>query len=144
MKILLFIFILNNTNFFRSDTEPVLGNKIDVTNLAEVYIVVSPSEIRKCYDITIDGINYSVSVNELSLIDYIITSDSNFSTTENLKIGDTYNKVQKLTQNKVVVLDGWGYYIELPSSWKAVFTQGDEMTEGELKNNSKVLLFFKQ
>ena len=144
MKIVLLVFILIYTNPFRSSTEPVLGDKIDVTNLTEINIVIGPSEIRKCFSISIDEINYSIGVNEIGLIDYVITSDSNFSTSEILKIGDTYKKVQGLTEKEVVVLIGWGYYIELPSGWKAVFTQGDTMTEGELKYNSKIKFFFKQ
>ncbi|HLS38158.1 MAG TPA: hypothetical protein VK023_07790 [Sphingobacterium bovisgrunnientis] len=65
---------------------------------------------------------------------YISTSDKNF-TNSNMNIGSEFHKIKNLGSLKNYL--GWGYYLELPTGWKAYLC----LDKSEI-DCSKVVFFF--
>lgn len=106
-------------------------------------LMTSPSQFRKAFFVIRNGIKFIVCPDENNVIVHISTKDKSFLTPEKIGIGDTYEIVQRQTHNKPQVLPGFGFVIHLNSGWSALFTQGETLSEGSLKQNTKVISLYR-
>jgi antitoxin component YwqK of YwqJK toxin-antitoxin module len=74
------------------------------------------------------------------MINHIFFEDATIMTPEGVSIGDPLKFVLKFPDTKVEMMEGYGYWVILPSGWSAVFFQGQSTTQGKLKENAKVKL----
>ncbi len=100
--------------------------------------MTSSASFDQMYLIKVNGIKYNVSVNDKNNINFIITIDPRFLTSEGTSVGTSYKDLRKFTKSKLFRINGYAYLIDLPSGWTAAFTQGHTMTEGELSNKAVV------
>ena len=75
-----------------------------------------------------DG-RFRVAVDENNIVRFVTPVDDAFATTEGASRGTTLKSLRELTGSKLVKDPGWGFTIDLPSGWKAVFCIGDTMTD---------------
>ena len=110
----------------------------------EYKIMISPSRVTSAYKVFDNGINFIVSVDHDGNLNYISTNDSQFKTSEGLKVGDALRKAKNYQVGAINKESGWCFWILLSSGWKATFIQGSSTTEGKLKSDSKIKWFFKR
>ncbi|AXG71761.1 hypothetical protein KORDIASMS9_04019 [Kordia sp. SMS9] len=87
-------------------------------------ILVNPSQTKDCDEIIYKGIEFLICYNERqdSIIDYIFVNDKNYVTSDNIKIGSTYEDVKKVSSNaEIIDIEGWAKVAYLPSKWIACF-----------------------
>jgi len=77
---------------------------------------------------------------EEEIINDIICKSASFISPEGISIGDPLKYVLRVPGAKVQVMNGFGYWVKLPSGWNAIFYQGEEVTKGKLNENEKVRL----
>ena len=107
-------------------------------------IMIAPSQVSPAYAVFDGGITFIVSVDHDGNLNYISTNDSQFKTSEKLKVGDTLQKAKNYQAGKVNKESGWCFWIPLSSGWRAAFLQGALATEGKLKPDSIIKWFFKR
>lgn len=86
------------------------------------------------------------------VITYISTSDLAFVTPEGLRVGDSAEKVLKVSGGEVIKENDYVFYVRLPSGWHAKFEQVEYdangklivVTNGRLKPDTKVVRFYKK
>ncbi|MBO6881920.1 hypothetical protein [Winogradskyella sp.] len=103
-------------------------------------MLVSPSQTKECDVITHKNVEFIVCYNEKSSskIDYIFTNDTNYITSDNIKIGTSFLDVKKLiSKTEVSHIPGWAYEIDLPSKWIACFDYQDK-----IEDSSKVKFLY--
>ena len=91
-----------------------------------------------------EGIIFSIAFDTERFVRYICTTDRNFITPEGIRIGSTVAEVKRMIDTEIIPEQGWGYHVQLKSGWRVAFGQGDSMTEGELKNETRVRWIFKR
>ena len=87
-------------------------------------ILINPSQTKDCEVINHEGVEFVICYNEKqdSKIDYIFVNDKNYITSDNIKIGSTYEDVKKISSNSEIIdIEGWGKVVYLPSKWIACF-----------------------
>ena len=104
-------------------------------------IMISSGEITPSYVLKLDNITYSICKNSKNKISYIQTNDTNFISSEDLKIGMTLAECKTKTTAVFKLERGWAYYVELPSGWKAAFAI---INEKEIDETKKLVMFFKR
>jgi hypothetical protein len=107
-------------------------------------LMIAPAQMNDAYSVEEDGYIYLVTTDKFSLINYIFIDDESFTTPEGIGVGDSYEKVRKLSTKALMREPGGAFYVELPSGWNAAFVQGESMTEGELSSESQVLWLFRR
>jgi antitoxin component YwqK of YwqJK toxin-antitoxin module len=75
---------------------------------------------------------------EPECINDIVIKNANIRTPEGISIGDPLKFVLMIPGVKVEVMEGFGYWVALPSGWNAVFYQSNETSNQKLLKNSKV------
>ncbi|HEX4128585.1 MAG TPA: hypothetical protein VHZ24_00995 [Pirellulales bacterium] len=100
------------------------------------------------YTLTSAGVPFTLGVDEddgHGTIRYISTTDGRFATPEGVHAGSDYRAVMAASGGRVAIREpGWAYYVELPSGWRAAFTQGLGMTDGELRPDATVQWVFQR
>ncbi|WP_157811809.1 hypothetical protein [Tenacibaculum sp. SZ-18] len=106
------------------------------TSKGKQSILVNPSQTKNCDIIEHNGIEFLICYNTKSekKIDYIFVKDKKYSTSENIKIGSTYEDIMKINPKaEIINIDGWAKVIYLPSKWIACFNYNENV-----KNTSEV------
>jgi hypothetical protein len=125
--------------------QPSIGDPLPNSAKALEYkIMISPSHVSSAYSVIDGGITFIVSVDHDGNLNYISINDSQFKTSEKLKVGDTLRKAKNYQVGMVNKESGWCFWILLSSGWKAAFIQGSSATEGKLKPDSIIKWFFKR
>jgi len=89
---------------------------------SNLYILTSPAQFEKSYEVVIDSIHYFVTMSQDNLIKFIETSDSNFRTADGLSVGTKYSVIsQNKITSKLYDFKGWGKCLKLSSGWYAAF-----------------------
>ena len=113
---------------------------------------ISKGDIFIVYDIKWAGIKGIIGEKDW-VINYISTSDPAFVTPEGIKVGDSAEKVLKISKAEVVKANDYVFYIRLPSGWRAEFRLPVEydangklkaVTNGQLSPDTKVIGFDKK
>lgn len=97
-----------------------LGGRYSLRN-SHGSLMVASAQTWPYEDAVIDGISYSIAVNDSSKIAYIGTNDPKFRTPEGLSTTSTLGDVLKAGGKPVIYELGWAHYSELPSGWCAAF-----------------------
>ncbi|MFZ1519299.1 MAG: hypothetical protein WAU11_11015 [Ignavibacteriaceae bacterium] len=108
------------------------------------YLMISPSQFSKTYNVNSKNIFYNIAINDFNKVIFISTEDKSFITPEKLMIGNSLSDVQSISKNEIVIENGWANYITLESGWSAAFVEGKSMTSRMLKEDSKISFFFKR
>ncbi|MBN1253448.1 MAG: hypothetical protein JXA16_15015 [Bacteroidales bacterium] len=75
-------------------------------------------------------------------VKYIQTRDSNFRTSEGVKINMTLKELKHIQDNKIIKEPGWAYYMELNSGWKVAFFVDETSTGRELLDSDSIKWIF--
>lgn len=123
-----------------------LGDEIPaevIENQKATYSMTNASNMAKVYSIENERISFNIQVDDSYIVTYISTNDPDFRTPEGVYLGMTYEQVMGKTSAELKAMRGWGYYLKLPSGWKAVFFIGQSGTDSEPGEESDVTLLFK-
>ncbi|RPH25020.1 MAG: hypothetical protein EHM93_20175 [Bacteroidales bacterium] len=120
-----------------------LGDSIRMTSNNRGQLV-SSSDLSSSTTILNNGIIFEIAWDKDNRVNYIVTSDSNFITYENVKINMTLKNIKDIQKVDIFEMPGWGYYIKLKSGWIAGFCIGKACTDRELKNDDIVTSIFKR
>ncbi|MBE0551397.1 MAG: hypothetical protein IH619_03345 [Ignavibacterium sp.] len=123
---------------------PELNDFFENNSQSENFLLTSSGQFSKAYVVICNNIKYSIAVNDSNKIIYISTSDSNFVTLDNIRIGSTQKDFSSFDSSLVYKENGWAYFVKLQSGWNAAFTEGESMTNEPLTRDSKVSFFFKK
>ena len=139
------IFILISIIFSCRSTEIKIGDVLpaDAKKVESEMIMSSPSSLDTAYKIKRKDIEFNLAVDDKNTIKYIETNDPKFKTEEAVSVGDTYDYVSKLTDNKAYKISGWAYVLDMESGWSAAFVEGENATNEKLKPDSKVVFIYK-
>lgn len=107
-------------------------------------IVIRQDISRKLYKCNYQGISYWITLDAKRTIDFVLTNDSHFSTSEGLKIGSTYEDVLKFDDPTVTLAKNWASHVRLRSGWHAAFEPLDKKPNEDAISNSKIKFFFKR
>lgn len=88
---------------------------------SEVNLLISPSQIAKCYKTNINGIEYIISKNEEQTSRLIFTYDKKFATSEGVSVGMKYSEIKNYSDSNLILISGWAYVLPLKSGWNASF-----------------------
>lgn len=140
----IFLCVASILSFSFSFSQIIVGKNISEMMNAQlldssISLLTSPSHFEEAKILIIDSVFYEAILTQSGMLKEIYTSDSNFSTSETIRVGDSFAMLRKKCKTKLAVinLNGWGNYIKLQSGWNAVFDFGKPIS-----NNSQVLFFF--
>ncbi len=139
--IMLFALMGCSVSMYLPQIGQVLPNKIKEGSF-KGYCIISPADMDKIYEIKVDSVEFEVAIDEKSRIKYIQTYNETFITDDGIKVGMTYEQVQKISKD-IRTLIGWAYCIPLPSGWNAAFTVGSSMTEHFPDKDAQVKFLFR-
>lgn len=74
----------------------------------------------------------------------LLTTDTNFVTTENIKVNITLKEIQNASELEIITEAGWGHYIKFNSGWYAGFCVESSCTGRNLTKNDKIDWLFKR
>jgi hypothetical protein len=103
-------------------TLPRLGEVLPDPGPTCTHTLVSPSQTWPSYDTVLDGVTYTVGVDDEHRVHSVATSDELFRTPEGLKVGDAP------PAGPVVLERVWGSFVRLPSGWHAFIGDGQRVT----------------
>lgn len=107
-------------------------------------LLVSSSQISPSAKIKVDGIVFEVAWDLDNRVSYIMTTDTNFSTAEGIRINTTLIELKKLQEVKIFKMPGWAYYAVLNSGWGVAFSVDKTMTGRELLDSDRIQWIFKR
>ena len=138
-----FILKTNNELLYVNEL-PELNDFFENNSQSENFLLTSSGQFSNAYVVIWNNIKYSIAVNDSNKIFYISTSDSNFITSDNIRIGSTQKDFSYFDSSLVYKENGWAYFVKLQSGWNAAFIEGESMTNEPLTKDSKVSFFFKK
>lgn len=138
VSMLLLFFLLSGCKDVTKGTPNELLNEKFETIDTE-YLLVNPGSINECDRVKYNDIDFSICYKDESSqeIEYIFTSDTNYSTREGIRVGHHYSDVSIQSKSELRHIQGWGYVLDLPSGWNAVFDIASEPSD-----QSKVMSIF--
>lgn len=123
---------------------PGLNDLFECQFKNESLLLSSSGQSSKSFDIVCNNIHFSISTNDSNKIIFISTNDTNFITSDKIKVGTPLSEFPDYYSPSVNKETGWAYFIKLKSGWNAAFTEGESMTNKPLTQKSKVSFFFKR
>ena len=90
-------------------------------NQSSTQILASPSQTFSKYNVLVKGIKYEIGVDSEKTIAFISTSDENFSTPENIRVGMGLMEALQISHADMLIEKGWASYLTLKSGWNAAF-----------------------
>ena len=132
--------------FIPLETLPKLGDVLADLPEARTGTLVSPSQTYKSYKTVIDGVEYTLGIDRESRVRYVATTDAAFRA-DGLKMGDSMEAVMRAAPGASLVMEnGWGSFVPLPSGWRAFLDDGTEccpnLGTAPLKPTARVTMFF--
>jgi hypothetical protein len=146
---------------YQIKTDTILfGKIIQLNELPEIGVLLDDS-IRKAYNrrtelltsssqlspftnINCKGKDFQLAWNSEGKLIYISTTDSNFLTNDNFKVGTTLSEIKDHQKIEISEMSGWGYFIKLESGWYLGFCVDNSCTGRKIKNSDKVKWIFKK
>ena len=107
-------------------------------------VLINSSQLSPSIEIFNENSVFTIAWNEIGEVNFITTSDSNFKTKENIKIGSTILEIKKQQTTEIHKISGFGYYIRLKSGWNAGFCIDKSCTDQQPKDEDSVTFFFKK
>jgi len=132
------------TKTFKLSKEPTLGMRLPFKRRSNALLMTASGSLDPSYEVEFRGIEFTVCARKDRLITHVSTNDRRFRTPEGIAVGDSLQKVLKVSNSELAREPGWAFYMQLESGWIAGFTQGESMTDGELPSEAKVKFLFKR
>jgi len=133
---------------------PELGEQLSDLPPTGIRTIASSSQTWRSYEAKVNGIAFTIGVDDWSRVHYIATSDESFTSPEGLHRGDVMLAAIKAAPNETVREEsGWGTYIRLPSGWYAFIDDSRVEASGKLDlnlgtrplgSNAVITMFFKR
>ena len=105
-------------------------------------IVVAPAQMWPKHEWVDRGIEYSLAANQARL-QYIATSSLEVQTPDGVRVGQTLEEVLRAQELEVQLWPGWGYFVELPSGWKAALFLEGQFLERRPRATDQIDMLFK-
>jgi hypothetical protein len=131
---------------------PRIGMRVDNPPPACTHTIAGASQTWPNYATKVDGVEYSIGIDddgdEKDLIRFISTTDPAFAPPEGLRIGASPAEALKAAPGQEIVLEnGWGNYVRLPSGWMAFIDDSNPPEDLNLGTrplgpNARVTMFF--
>ena len=144
------LFSCSSSNTHNNNSEMILDELPEINDLfgprgvSTFSLLISSAQFSRAYSVNCKNIHYDIAVSvagQFQKVVFIATDDKAFVTPEELKINDSLANVRSVTDNEILTEPGWAFYIPLDSGWNAAFTEGESMTDNELKSSYIKLLF---
>ena len=132
---------------------PKLGSVLPGLPESHTRIMVSASQTWRSYDALVDGIAFTIGVDDQSQVRFVSTRDARFVSPEGLRIGASMETAQRAAKTPVYAEEGWGHYAELPSGWSVLLEDAAKMVDGrfdfnfgtrDLRPDATIVMFFKR
>lgn len=120
---------------------------IDTASLPKApskFLLISSGSFLPSTDVILNGINFTIVLNEKGDTIHWTTRDMKFITPEGFNVGTSWENVPKKLQKSIRKMPGWGYYIKLNSEWQLGFCEGKTCTNNEPSKGSNVNWIFKR
>jgi hypothetical protein len=121
-----------------------LGEKLPVeaSRVGTTVIQYSVNDHKIAQSIIFGGINYNILQDSSRILTYISTSDKNFVSPENLKIGEKYKdaKAQVISQRFIA---GYGFELQTSSGWYAAITNKNLIETHKMDDTAAIFVFYK-
>jgi hypothetical protein len=106
-------------------------------------LMVNPAQLVQVYAVQESGEAFKIGWQKDKGVTYIQPERSGFETPERVRAGMSFRDVRAVTQRDPEKYAGYLFAVRLPSGWFAGFVQGSSLTDGELQNDTKVVVVFK-
>ena len=106
-------------------------------------IMTYPAQMRPCFRVRLEEVDYVVAFNDSGIVKYIDTRDSAFMTPEGVTTRSTLADVLERGGEEVGRLPGWCYVSPLPSGWNAAWCVGYTCTDSLPDPDTPADWFFK-
>ena len=90
-----------------------------------VSLMIMAGKQSPAYQFLFFGVRYYFSVDANSRVDFAYVDDPGCILHDGIGVGDSTEKVLKLTGRKAIKENGWAFYIPLFAGWNAAFIQGE-------------------
>jgi len=87
-------------------------------------LMTSSSNIEPSKDVILDGISFTIVLNEMGDTTHWSTTDLKFKTLEGYNVGTNWDKIPIELKKSMGHMAGWGYFIKLNSGWQLGFCEG--------------------
>ena len=112
----------------------------------KTFTVTPINDIIPCYEAKINGVKFSIGIDDYRESLFITTNDANFEIDDKPIIGRQLSSFQNKSNFKLA--RGWGYYLKINEDWYVAFKYDDDKdkSDNELENkldeDSKVMFAF--
>lgn len=104
-------------------------------------IQTAPARFRRHFVLETD-IKWDLGVGEDGTIRFIRTEDPRFQTREGFSVHSQYSEVRRRTGKEAVPYSDWGYAVDLPSGWKAVFRIKSSSAIASVPDATEISFFY--
>lgn len=140
--IILFISCSNNLTINKIKIGMKINKEI-AKSPTGISLLTSHSNFAPTYEITLNGILYTIAINDQKEIIYLDTIDPDFKTEEGFNMKTTFKEIFAKT-NQVKKEPDWAFYIPLKSGWNAAFKISRSESESKPQDNDTAICFFKR
>ncbi len=110
------------------------------------------AQMWPAYKAVVNGVSFTVGLQDNAVVRFIATSDASFAVPENLHVGEAAAAATAAAPNESIKREaGWGYFIRLPSGWYAFLDDSRTEESGridlnlgtrELSSSARITMFF--
>jgi hypothetical protein len=128
---------------------PKVGTLVSGTAARRVengQVMAGASLTWPAYELTSEGVPFTLGVDDGGVIRYVKTSDVRFATPEGIRVGSKFQEVAAAAAmggRRPRAEAGWTDYVELPSGWSAAF-MGPALNQGDLMPETPVKYLFQR
>ena len=164
-KLLIFILLLglgcSNVKEENSNQEIELAVKTDTLTIIKLPIIgeiiadsikqtsnnrmqlINSSQFSPSTTVYCQGSLFNIAWDNNGKVNYMMTTDTNFVTDNNVKVNVTLKEVKRIQDVEIFSMPGWGYYIRLNSDWFAAFCIDSTCTGRDIEDNDKINWIYK-
>ena len=112
----------------------------------KTFTVTPINDIISCYEASINGVKFSIGIDDYHDSLFITTNDENFKIDDKPIIGRQLSSFQNNSNLKLA--RGWGYYLKVNEDWYVAFKydekkdKSNKELEDKLDEDSKVVFAF--
>jgi hypothetical protein len=128
--------------FIQAKAQLDIGQKLDGRSkiIKSILVLDNSASIEKGYEVVFQEISYRVILNGDKTIKAIFTSDKNFITEDNIRVGMPLASIKERLDNKSLRSEpGWAQYYASKTGWSIAFDFNSTITD-----SSKVQFVFKR
>ncbi|HWS71456.1 MAG TPA: hypothetical protein VN605_05050 [Thermoanaerobaculia bacterium] len=132
---------------------PELGSVLPGLPASHTRTLASSAQLWPSYEAVVDGIAFTIGVDDRSRVRFVSTHDARFVSPEGLRTGASMDATLRTAKEPLFAEAGWGHYVELPSGWSVLLEDAARMVDGrmdfnlgtrDLRPDARISMFFKR